>query len=350
LLLKLLAVFFLEVPRDVSVGTPLPIRLFQRLSSLAIRASDYLPILRVFVKSFSFNLRGLSTYASTARLTAQSVTDLYMWRYVLWFAIVHDASLFGTSIDFPIRHLRDPLLSLPEWHRACASRADYVLQVDACKEPGRLGIGAVISHSLASSPQPCAWLSFTVPELQYYWREGSRHEISINLLECFAFVSTLISFITDIFPHHIPLSSTCSSVSSSPSSVLQVHIWSDNTSSLAWMSKRRALSPLHAFLIQIVGHITLQSGIALTSGHLPGVDNDLADAPSRDFQCPSGPTVRALLLSVPRLSPSPHLLAAMLRISTSPSMTTSEVAHLALITAATVTGKISAGSGTFHPF
>ena len=64
-LLKLLAVFFVEVPLELS--TRVRVATLQRLPSLATRASGYLPFLCVYVESFSFNLRGVSQSAATSQ-------------------------------------------------------------------------------------------------------------------------------------------------------------------------------------------------------------------------------------------------------------------------------------------
>jgi hypothetical protein len=75
--------------------------------------------------------------------------------------------------------------------------------------------------------------------------------------------------------------------------------------------------------------------------------NDIADAPSRQFNCPSGPAVRQLLQAAPRLTISAVLKNATLAISQMQQPNTSLVAQQALITAARITGTISALSGAF---
>jgi hypothetical protein len=267
-----------------------------------------------------------------------------MWRYILRFAVTSDAGLFGTSIDTPIRQLRNPLMSDDQWATHCAAQADYIINVDACKDSSRLGIGVVIADHAGAI---CGWLSFAVPELHQYWRDDAWQPTDINLLECFAFVTAIVSFITEVLPQHSSVSLQPSSVSPS---VIQIHIWSDNTSTLSWITKRRALSPLHAYFIQLVSHLLLQSGVLLTSGHIPGVRNALADAPSRDFLCPDGPTIRSLLHDSHRLHPSSVLRRDTAHLSQTPSLATSTVAHQSLMTAAAITGRSFVGSGDFHPF
>ena len=126
--MKLLAVFFVEIPLDLSTSTRIRVVTLQRMSSLAIRASDYIPFVRVFVKAFSFNLRGLSQSAGVAVLQPPAITPILMWRHVLWYAITQDASLIGVSFDTPIRYLRPiPGMERAAWHQYCAQRSDYVL-------------------------------------------------------------------------------------------------------------------------------------------------------------------------------------------------------------------------------
>ena len=206
----------------------------------------------------------------------------------------------------------------------------------------RLGLGAAFrrQNSLDGPVGLFAWLSATVPALQQYYCHGTLTDISINLLEAFAVVSAIVSFITDVLPN----------VSRYPASVVQVHVWSDNVSALSWLAGRRALSPFHGYIIQLLGHLLLQSGLVLTMGHIPGVENSLADAPSREFDCPSGPTIHAQLAPHPQLTISKRLLRDTIAISGSPSTSTSTVARAALTTAAHVTGRNSAIDGHSLPF
>jgi hypothetical protein len=335
--LKLLAIFFHEIPLDIQPGFLLAIRLYQRVSSLAIRASECIPTLKWFVKSFSMNLRGVHASATTAPLSPQAYTDILMWRHILWLAVVQsDASFLGTSIDTAIWLLRDPSESKLARALRHESTADYIIHVDACKDSRRIGIGSTFRTQ--QNRVICGWQSFSFSDFSHYWVDGVLCDVPINLLECFAFVSAIVSFVTDILPAFV-----------SPR-VVQVHVWSDNTSTLAWVSKCRAMSPTHAFLLQVLGHVTLRSNIRLTSGHIPGIENDFADATSREFDCPNGAAILFQLQHYHRLTPSQHLRDATVRVSQMQSTDTCHVARLALITSALVTGKLFVNNSTSIPF
>ena len=62
-----------------------------------------------------------------------------------------------------------------------------------------------------------------------------------------------------------------SHIRSTDAACTHVHLlWTDNTACRSWITKHRAAHPLHLFLLQVFSHLQLIAGIAGTSGHLPG--------------------------------------------------------------------------------
>jgi len=119
------------------------------------------------------------------------------------------------------------------------------------------------------------WASFANPlSFNNMSISSISRDADINIRESFAAV--------------VALSLVAPLVSGSPGHLTHIHIHTDNTSALSWMTRYRSTHPVVAFLLQIFSHLQVKHHLLVTMSHIPGVENVLADAASRDFKCPSG--------------------------------------------------------------
>ena len=164
-----------------------------------------------------------------------------------------------------------------------AAAATVILYVDASKSEHLGGIGFVESQG----DIVVSWASFPLPAtLRALDLTGLPREADINICESFAFL--------------VAVSLVAPSIAGTPTSPTHVHVWTDNTSALCWMTSYRAAHPLVLFFLQLLSHIQARFCLVATAGHIPGLLNVLADAASRDFACLNGHQSFATLSKVPR--------------------------------------------------
>ena len=154
-----------------------------------------------------------------------------------------------------------------------------------------------------------AWDGATVPDRQYFLSGGQRADISNNIFEFVAILAGLAIVARTRMHSH-------------------VHIYTDNTSALAWAQKGRGESGFHTFLLRVMCNLQVATGTHLTVSHVAGKDNVNADAISREFNVPNGPDIR---LQVERSAPRVHMIAQLWSTFSaalkSPSPTPSETDH-----------------------
>jgi hypothetical protein len=142
----------------------------------------------------------------------------------------------------------------------------------------RHGIGA---HVLTRS-QPDAILSNLTDalplDLTYINADGQTVGLDINLLEAIAVIVGLIALIQHMLRSPRPLYPVACE-----RPFVHVHLWSDNTSAMWWLTLNRTSSPFHAALFQMFAQVQLLSGVVVTLGYVRGEDNFLADASSRNY-------------------------------------------------------------------
>ena len=109
-----------------------------------------------------------------------------------------------------------------------------------------------------------------------------------------------------------------------------VHLWTDNTSALSWMTRHKAHHPLHAFVLHLYAYLQVRYSVVVTAGHIPGLQNRLGDDPSRGFSGPNGALTQALLSGVARTLALPPWLASLRATGRASSSTTWEGAVSAL--------------------
>ena len=219
-------------------------------------------------------------------LCHQTIVDLWMWRSV--FAVAHSSNVAWMTLSISL----PPLLREPNYEgedvkrarwRTQAAAATVVLHVDASKSEHLGGIGFVESHGDST----VSWASFPLPPaLRELALTGLPREADINICESFAFL--------------VAVSLVAPSAAGTPSSPTHIHVWTDNTSALCWMTSYRASHPLVLFFLQLLSHIQARFYLVVTAGHIPGLLNILADAASRDFASLNGQRSFETLSKVPR--------------------------------------------------
>jgi hypothetical protein len=342
LFLKLIALFCLELPAAITEHTRLPLRTLQRMSSYMILGADAAPPLLPFSRAATHNIAGHDHHHNhPVPLLPTTVHDIHYWRHILQSTLTPGGARFmiQSVLAPPLFHTMhgDDDQALVQRQVAAAS---YLGWGDAAKDPSRQGIGYVLT--LANGDDIICWGADYVSDLCTYHinMEGDPAEISINILESAAAVATLaavarhhLSLPVDQRPRH-PDSTDTQHASVQP--YTHVHIWSDSTSAISWLTKYRARHPLLALLLQVFSHLQHLSGLTASTAHLPGLLNIVADAASRNFATANGASVRALLAPHPRTQLSSAFRSAMARASALPLPTPSEIAALARTTAASM--------------
>ena len=237
-----------------------------------IRNADLVHFLRPFSRGASANTAGRRN--ATVALLAQTLIDVWMWRSV--FAVAHQSNVSWMTlpIHFPpllyqSRH-DDNESRQARWIRQ-ANAAHTIIHVDASKSELHGGIG----FTEARLGSLISWAGFPLPAvLRALNFSNLPNEANINICESFAFV--------------VALSLVAPSIAGTPNAPTHVHVWTDNTSALCWMTTFRAAHPLILFFLQLLSHLQSQFCLVLTAGHIPGLKNVLADAASRDFVCLDG--------------------------------------------------------------
>lgn len=319
--IKLLALFFTSIPMSCSEGTLIPVAILQKAASYAIRCADVMPSLLPFSRGFSFNLRGLQPHIEHVKLTRRSLCDLWLWRTALKFAFTDPRWLcIPISTPLLLRHLPaedDSMRALRQ-----STVADVVAYADACTTFH--GLGVVIPD--------VGWLSTDVATISTYVDvDGTSKPLDINVLEFIAAILAAASAILHLLSH----------TTTTAPAFRHVHIWTDNTSCKSWLTRYRANHPLHSFLLQVFSHLQIRSSSLVTIGHIAGSVNVLADAASRKFHCPNGPIIRLQLEQLRQLPVSPTFLQEIALVATSPSLTASKVALLALTSVDSIIGSTS---------
>jgi hypothetical protein len=300
--LKLVCLFFVEVPSHLDTSTTLPLRTLQRLSSYALRYSDAIRSILFASRGFSQNLQHLPSHSNPTtpvKLTVRSIHDIQTWRALLALCVT-DTSFMTIPIAWPPLLTRLPserppqliklsteskrqfsqrisLQQLPYAHaydQRMANSAHLVAYSDACTpDVESPGIGFIIppnphiSQSWFSSP-------YTLP--LFYSTLGDLTEARINVYE-------LIGILTLVYTVGIQRERT----HGHSHTYFHLHVWTDSASSLWWCRKHRFDSPFHGFLLTLFSFLQVRFNMIVTLGHIKGDLNFLSDAASRRHLSPT---------------------------------------------------------------
>jgi hypothetical protein len=271
-----------------------------------ILAADFITPLRPFSRGPAHNTAGREGRRSLP-LEANTLVEILFWRAVLLYSC-YDASWLIQPVSIPPLFRELPEESLEDRCRRQSANADYLVYSDACKDSRRRGLGFVITDL---SGNLLMWGGHMLPS-------GFLDSADINVLECLAAV--LAFDVSTTLPH-----------TALHNGLFHIHQFSDNTSTLSWLTTYRSRSSIHAFLLQLSSHLQIQRKCVLTRAHIKGELNVLADAISRDFDCPNGSQCCQTLSTVPRLLSLPGWMDTLAAMSPTPSSATWKTAHDALM-------------------
>ena len=196
------------------------------------------------------------------------------------------------------------------------SSADFVVFVDACSSLSTVGVFIP-----------------TVGYLSWTWNISGvpvPHINGLELLGCLLGALAVVSHVSKPTADGVARPQDC-----------RVHIWTDNTPALSFVSRRRSSSPLTAFLTILLVFLQVKSKTYVTFGHVSGTSNLVADTLSRRFQVPEAQQQATWerLLDISQLQFPEALQLAMQSAAVNSSGRASELAQLAL----TCLGSVSFG-------
>lgn len=231
---KLVYVFFVVTPAD---PVRLTVRAIQRLQGLTCRYSEGIPLLKPFSHSFVNALRNLSNPARKEQLRRVSTTmkqDVWVWRCILQILV-----LAPQRLSCPVQWLTDRMQTLT---------TPYVVYVDASTS--------------------CKTVAVYAPHWGYYvawqWPEHWPELPHINVLE---FLATTLGALLML------------ALAPDRASIV---VYSDSTTALSWAHKCRASSPLCFILLLTAVMLQVRRRSFISYTHVPGVQNVIADALSRN--------------------------------------------------------------------
>ena len=296
-----------------------------------------------FCRSLYANLAGIPHGHRFTHLSPDSIVDINMWRALLVFAW-RDSRCLSVHMSVP------PLLARgrEELATALATRqaavADIVGHGDAagCGDTvGTFGCGFV--NHLRRSGEMVLWGGWSIPYVTDHTvgltvsSSSSSPDLpnasrkSINFYEAISMVIQLDATCRSISEYRAAVAEERARDPSFPPTQsdrpLHLHLWTDNSSALCWLTKHKSLTPLNAYVIQLFSHIQARHQVLVTVGHVPGKANVLADAVSRNFRVPNGDQMREQLSTVPRVIPLPLWWQSLLRTASSCASTTSALDH-----------------------
>ena len=291
---NLISLFYIAVPWNLKPRDKLPAKLLLRMGSYASRYSTVMLPLRAFVHSFYSDAGDASVFALRS-VSARTVQDVWMWRLFLRLA-AQQPTLMSTPVHWPV------ITKLSSQQQA--DRADEVVFCDAATSTHKIGICVVNG----------VWASFICPILSHF-RQSTKSKISINILEMIAVVAAALVAI-EASPH-----------------ISHLHVWGDNTTSVAWADTNRVNMPICCYLIQMLTLLGASRRILITVGWVEGVRNPIADAISRDFNVPSGSQIQDQLNHPPyrHVQVSPTFISGISHASLMSQCKTYKIAQLVRI-------------------
>ena len=234
----------------------------------------------------------LGTHHNQVRvsLSERAFVDLWLWRISFCHA-TNDTSWLSVPTEFPLLHRRLPNETNEERAARQAAHATYVTYGDACTTNN--GIGVFIPAM--------TWLMTDVSALSAYTSiHGVLRTVDVNVLEFIAALVSVTCLLRYLTVHNLPISAT------------HIHVWTDNSSCKSWMTTYCTTHPLHCCLLQIYSLLQSHYNIVVTCGHIPGILNIYADAPSRNFDVPNGASIRQELDRLPRSQVCQQLITTVL--------------------------------------
>ena len=285
---KLVCVVFEELPQHPAPGQQVRLRQLQRTASYMLRSSRVITAMRPFSRGIYRNISGAPDHDHTlVRLTADSVIDILAFRDLLQSCWYDTRCLCVPMTTPPLTTREEGELNEALWHRQAAAACE-IIHADACTDrvdspTGEWGAGWIVSTQ--ASPTPTAYGTYSIPRLL---SPASAATIpNTDTINVYEFLAALVA-ITAVTARGRPPSLTASAQ-------WHIHVWTDNTSCLSWLTTHKSTHPLIVHLLRVHTALQVRHNLLLTMGHIPGSKNTLADAASRGFQTPTGSQSSAAL-------------------------------------------------------
>ena len=307
---KLVAAVYLELPEQLRPGAQFPLQLLQRVAAHMIRTAEVVVAMRPFSFGIYRAIAGvLDTPRAKARLTRDAIVDINEWRRFLRGCWSDPSPLRVHMSVLPLVHRAPNEDRAALWTRQAAA-AHTVIFVDACttrpdvSTPGRWGAGWVTFGPPAGSARrpALAYGSYDISPITA--AVVNLPDADANMINIYEFLASLIA-LDELARRGRPADLM-------PGAVWHVHVWTDNTSALAWLTAHKSSHPLVVHLLRELVHLQTASGLLVTMGHWAGRNNTLADDASRGFATPSGSQSLITLSHLVALRTLPPWFAPML--------------------------------------
>ena len=322
--LKLICVFFLEIPRDIVPDvTRLKIKQFQRLGAYMYLASSYIPLLKPYTHGVYQNIAGLHSNTRIVRVSDRTAIDIAFWRATLY-ASCTSTQWLSVPLHIPPLVTRNKDQCKEEFALFQAANSNIIVGTDAAT--GEL-------HSLTwgggwtanYNHQPISFWGIYEPTTFAEFLRSLRIATTdqhlalldqINLYEAIVVV--------------LACDAILQSISAGPLAHTTLFVWCDNTSAISWLTRYKNHHPLVNFLLQVWARLQAKYNATINCGHIPGKHNIIPDAISRQFQVVDGSTIQARLSHLTPHRSLPPWWRSLLRCSTQPSETAWQTAAAAL--------------------
>ena len=282
---KLVAAIFLQLPDNLRPGARYPLHLLQRVAAYMVRTAEVIVAMRPFSFGLYRTIAGVpDTPRAKARLSRDAVVDLLEWRRFLRACWLDASPIRVPMFVLPLVHRGPDEDRAEKWARQAAA-AHSVFFVDACTTrpdvgPQVWGAGWVLfgPHAGSKRRPARAYGTYAIPPITA--AVVGLPDAAANMINIYEFLATLLA-LTELARRGRP-------ADLAPGAVWHVHVWTDNTSALAWLTAHKSSHPLVVHLLRELVQLQTANGLLVTMGHWAGRNNTLADDASRGFTTPTG--------------------------------------------------------------
>jgi len=325
--LKLICLFFLELPRDLIPGeSRLRIKTYQRLGSYMCLASHFIPSLKPYTHGVYANIAGLPVTAYSMTINSRTILDVATWRATLY-ATCYSIEWLRVPLSVP------PLVNRPKeqaqidfWHYQ-ASCSHVIVGTDAAtltldsptwgggwtaKRPDHpyFAWGMYEIDTFAETFRILGFTEFTLEQLSLLDQ--------INLYE-----AIMVVVACDVILNNLPFDR--------PDHIV-LFVWCDNMSAIAWLTRYKNNHPAINFVLQVWCRLQCKHRATINTGHIMGVLNTDPDAISRFFRVLHGSLIRDRLSHMEPHQSLPLWYQGLLTCSMQPSETAWHLAASTLTT------------------
>jgi hypothetical protein len=252
--LSLVACFFDLFPIGIRSNQAVAVTTLMRTAALTRRYVASMYTMGPFCSGFHRDLKGVTHYRGTRRISFRTVCDVWAWR-------AHLSICFRRLADLAIPIAWPPLRKLSATE--LIQRADSLVYVDAASTDRLIGVYVVNS----------LWSQFQFPSPRYYNR-SRLEETTIAVMEMCGIVAGALLALQD--PKQPPQPTP-----------RHVHIVTDNTNAYYWSLSHKSSCPVLYFLLQTLALIAAQGSLMITHSWTSSTTNPVADAISRNFREPA---------------------------------------------------------------